>query len=46
MISYANEKYGAIDRFKTLVKTLPFKYKKIIPEEKYLIDKKIIASEY
>ena len=35
-----NEKYGAIDRFKTLVKTLPFKYKKIIPEEKYLIDKK------
>ena len=31
-----NEKYGEIERFKSLTKTLPFKYKKIIPEEKYL----------
>tara|TARA_A100001015_G_scaffold27473_1_gene30599 strand:- start:879 stop:1931 length:1053 start_codon:yes stop_codon:yes gene_type:complete len=31
-----NEKYGEIKRFKSLVKTLPFKYKKIYPEEKYL----------
>jgi len=34
-----NEKYGKIDRFKTLVKTLPFKFKKISPEEKYLTKK-------
>jgi len=34
-----NEKYGEIKRFKTLLKTLPFKYKKIIPEEKYINDK-------
>ena len=33
-----NEKYGKIDRFKMLVKTLPFKYKNIYPKEKYLID--------
>ena len=32
-----NEKYGEIKRFKTLVKTLPFKYKNIYPEEKYLL---------
>ncbi len=32
-----NEKYGEISRFKTLMKTLPFKYKKIIPEDKYLL---------
>ena len=32
-----NEKYGKIDRFKTLMKTLPFKYKKIMPEDKYLL---------
>ena len=32
-----NEKYGELDRFKTLMKTLPFKYKKIIPEDKYLL---------
>ena len=31
-----NEKYGEIKRFKSLTKTLPFKYKKILPEEKYL----------
>ncbi len=35
-----NEKYGKIDRFKTLVKTLPFKYKNIFPDEKYLLDSK------
>jgi len=35
-----NEKYGKIDRFKTLVKTLPFKYKNISPDEKYLLDSK------
>jgi len=32
-----NEKYGEIKRFKSLTKTLPFKYKKIFPEEKYLL---------
>ena len=32
-----NEKYGEINRFKTLMKTLPFKYKKITPEDKYLL---------
>ena len=32
-----NEKYGEIERFKSLMKTLPFKYKKILPEEKYLL---------
>ena len=31
-----NEKYGEIKRFKSLTKTLPFKYKNIQPEEKYL----------
>ncbi len=35
-----NEKYGEIKRFKSLTKTLPFKYKKIIPEEKYLLQSK------
>jgi peptidoglycan/xylan/chitin deacetylase (PgdA/CDA1 family) len=34
-----NEKYGELKRFKSLTKTLPFKYKKIYPEEKYLLDK-------
>jgi len=33
-----NEKYGEINRFKTLLKTLPFKFKKIIPLEKYIND--------
>ena len=32
-----NEKYGALERFTSLSKTLPFKYKEIIPEEKYLL---------
>ncbi len=32
-----NEKYGEIKRFRTLIKTLPFKYKNIQPFEKYLI---------
>ncbi len=32
-----NEKYGKLERFKTLMKTLPLKYKKITPEEKYLL---------
>ncbi len=35
-----NEKYGEIKRFKSLTKTLPFKYKKISPEEKYLLQDK------
>ena len=35
-----NEKYGEIQRFKSLTKTLPFKYKKITPDEKYLLQKK------
>ncbi len=32
-----NEKYGELKRFKTLMKTLPFKYKNISPEDKYLL---------
>ena len=35
-----NEKYGEIKRFKNLLKTLPFPYKKIYPVEKYLEKKK------
>ena len=35
-----NEKYGKIERFNSLTKTLPFKYKKITPEEKYLLSNK------
>ena len=35
-----NEKYGELGRFKTLMKTLPLKYKKIIPEDKYLLQSK------
>ena len=31
-----NEKYGELKRFTTITKTLPFKYKKIYPEEKFL----------
>ncbi len=31
-----NEKYGKIDRFQSILKTLPLKYKKILPEEKYI----------
>lgn len=33
-----NEKYGELERFTSLIKTLPFKYKNIIPEEKYLLN--------
>ena len=35
-----NEKYGEIKRFNSLTKTLPFKYKKILPDEKYLLKNK------
>ena len=35
-----NEKYGELNRFKTLMKTLPLKYKKILPEDKYLLQSK------
>jgi len=35
-----NEKYGEIKRFNSLIKTLPFKYNKIYPEEKYLTKSK------
>ena len=35
-----NEKYGEIKRFNSLTKTLPFKYTKIIPGEKYLLQSK------
>ena len=31
-----NEKYGEEKRFRSLTRTLPFKYKKILPDEKYL----------
>ena len=33
-----NEKYGKIERFETILKTIPLKYKSIIPEERYLQD--------
>ncbi len=35
-----NEKYGEIKRFNTLMKTLPLKYKSIIPEDMYLLQSK------
>ena len=35
-----NEKYGEIKRFNSLIKTLPFKYKSVLPEEKYLLKNK------
>ncbi len=35
-----NEKYGELKRFKTLMKTLPLKYTKIIPEDRYLLQSK------
>ena len=35
-----NEKYGEIKRFTSLTKTLPFKFKKIYPVEKYLLQAK------
>ena len=31
-----NEKYGKLERFSSIIKTLPFKYKKIFPLEKYI----------
>ena len=31
-----NEKYGEIKRFKSILKTLPFKYEEITPKEKYI----------
>ncbi len=31
-----NEKYGELKRFKSILQTLPFPYKKITPEDKYL----------
>ena len=34
-----NEKYGEIKRFKRLLKTIPFPFKKIYPDEKYLNNK-------
>tara|TARA_A100001011_G_scaffold152437_1_gene160907 strand:+ start:227 stop:1270 length:1044 start_codon:yes stop_codon:yes gene_type:complete len=34
-----NEKYGEIERFKTILKTLPFPYKSIQPVERYISDK-------
>ena len=35
-----NEKYGEIKRFNSLTETLPFKYKNILPKEKYLLNSK------
>ena len=34
-----NEKYGEKERFKTILKTLPFPYKSIKPQERYISDK-------
>tara|TARA_B110000211_G_scaffold227339_1_gene282057 strand:+ start:1028 stop:2071 length:1044 start_codon:yes stop_codon:yes gene_type:complete len=34
-----NEKYGEIKRFKLILKTVPLKYKSIIPSEKYINSK-------
>ena len=31
-----NEKYGEINRFKTILKTLPFQFKQINPSDKYI----------
>jgi len=33
-----NEKYGELKRFKTILKTLPFPYQSITPENKYIKD--------
>jgi peptidoglycan/xylan/chitin deacetylase (PgdA/CDA1 family) len=35
-----NEKYGEYKRFNSLMKTLPFKFKEIYPNEKYLLQNK------
>ena len=34
-----NEKYGETERFKTILKTLPFPFKSIEPENRYISDK-------
>ncbi len=34
-----NEKYGDLDRFKSIINLLPFYYKNITPKERYLTDK-------
>ena len=34
-----NEKYGELERFKSIIKTLPFPYKSIVPENRYLLEK-------
>ena len=34
-----NEKYGETERFKLIIKTLPLKFKKIFPEERYIAKK-------
>ena len=34
-----NEAYGELKRFTTILKTIPLKFKSIIPEEKYITDK-------
>ena len=34
-----NEKYGEIERFKTILKTLPFPFESILPENRYISDK-------
>ena len=34
-----NEAYGELKRFETILKTIPFKFKSIKPEEKYISDK-------
>ena len=33
-----NEAYGELERFETILKTIPLKFKSIIPEEKYIQD--------
>jgi len=35
-----NEKYGELKRFKSLTRTLPLKFKTILPNEKYLFENK------
>ena len=34
-----NEKYGELKRFRSILQTLPFPYKKITPENRYIIKK-------
>ena len=34
-----NEKYGEIKRFKSIIKTLPFPFEIITPQDRYLLDK-------